>query len=156
MTSIATPKDGQEPVVSEKPAVPSGKENVELNRGPTGGSRPRYRLVILAAAGLFIVIALGLGLGLGLGLKHHHHDLAAPSSTPSSATPSSAPSPSPPNVLSATALGTLQPWRRDTLDYSLDMNWDLNAPPTTRLYNLTVSEIQAAPDGTSPLYILTV
>lgn len=36
------------------------------------------------------------------------------------------------------------------MDYSLDMNWDLNAPPTTRVYNLTVSEIQAAPDGKHP------
>lgn len=40
------------------------------------------------------------------------------------------------------------------MDYNLDMNWNLNAPPTTRTYNLVVSEIQAAPDG-RPLFIGT-
>lgn len=154
MTSIATPKDGLQPVVAENPAVPAGKETVELDRAThIGGYRRSYKLYFLAAAVLFVIIALGLGLGLGLGLKHHHHD----PSTASSANPSSTPSsPSPSGVLSTTALGTVQSWRRDTSEYSLDMNWDLNAPSTTRVYNLTVSEIQAAPDGMSTLYILII
>ena len=42
------------------------------------------------------------------------------------------------------------------MDYSLDMNWDLNAAPTTRIYNLTVSEIQAAPDGKQLLLPLLI
>ena len=126
-----------EATTSAKPAVEERKD--------------RRPLVIIGSVVLFVVIALGLGLGLGLGLKHHR---AASSSTTPGSGPSSSPSPSPPlpspSVLSQTALGTIQPWRRDTLDYSLDMNWDLNASPTTRVYNLTVSEIQAAPDGEPP------
>jgi hypothetical protein len=41
----------------------------------------------------------------------------------------------------------LPSWRRDPQEYILDMNWDINAAPTTRVFNLTVSEIEAAPDG---------
>ena len=33
-------------------------------------------------------------------------------------------------------------------DYTLDIaSWDFNAPPTTREYNFTLSEIQLSPDG---------
>ncbi|PMD54496.1 multicopper oxidase [Hyaloscypha bicolor E] len=46
-------------------------------------------------------------------------------------------------------------WRRDPLEYNLDRSWDINAAPTTRVFNLTSSEIQAAPDGVlRPLFVI--
>ncbi|KAE8443950.1 hypothetical protein EG329_001174 [Mollisiaceae sp. DMI_Dod_QoI] len=86
---------------------------------------------------IFVVIALALGLGLGLGLNHHH---GSSSATEPSATPTPFPTP--------TGLSENRPsWRRDPSEYNLDMSWDINAAPTTRVFNITVSEIQAAPDG---------
>ncbi|KAF4633618.1 hypothetical protein G7Y89_g4490 [Cudoniella acicularis] len=34
----------------------------------------------------------------------------------------------------------------DPSKYALDMNWDITAVPTTRIYNFTISEISGAPD----------
>jgi hypothetical protein len=120
----------------------------ELQASPIGKRKyGRPLLLLVGAAIVFVALALGLGLGLGLGLKHHHH---AASSSTSGLPPSSNPA----NVSSTTATGAVQSWRRDTAEYNLDMNWDMNAAPTTRVFNLTVSEIQAAPDGvlTCPSY----
>jgi hypothetical protein len=98
------------------------------------------------ALGILIVLALSLGLGLGLGLKARNGQgaLVATPSGSMIATPTSTEAPS--NTPAAP-----QPWRRDTLDYNLDLSWNISASPTTRIYNLTVSEIQAAPDGELPL-----
>ncbi|KAK9463448.1 multicopper oxidase-domain-containing protein [Lipomyces oligophaga] len=38
-------------------------------------------------------------------------------------------------------------WRLDPSEYVLDTSWDSSAEPTTRVYNLTISEIVAWPDG---------
>jgi hypothetical protein len=127
---------GQRPMglIQEKPAPAK----------PSG----RYGRLALLVAGavMFVVVALALGLGLGLGLKHHHRGTAA--ATSSSPTPTSSPA-------NGTASETLQSWRRDTAEYNLDMGWDINAAPTTRVFNLTVSEIQAAPDGEPILDLAT-
>lgn len=130
----------------------SSAEAAPAAKAPAQERKSGRLVVVVGGIILFAVIALALGLGLGLGLKHHHSTASStpPGSSPSVSSPSvSSPLPSP-TALSDTALGTVQSWRRSTLDYSLDMNWDLNAPPTTRVYNLTVSEIQAAPDGKHP------
>jgi len=39
-------------------------------------------------------------------------------------------------------------FRREPSDYVLDNGWDVHSTPTTRSYNWTISEIEAAPDGT--------
>jgi hypothetical protein len=122
-----------------KDESPTGLE--EEKRAPTKTSGGRGRpLLIVGGAIVFIVVALALGLGLGLGLKHHHNGSPAATASSTSAAPSSTPTDS-------LASEALQPWRRDTAEYNLDMSWDINAAPTTRVFNLTVSEIQAAPDG---------
>lgn len=41
-----------------------------------------------------------------------------------------------------------KPFRRDPSDYVLDNGWDVHSTPTTRNYNWSISEIEAAPDGT--------
>jgi hypothetical protein len=123
------------------------KANEVVNTTLHGTKRWRVgRTIGLILLFVVIVLALALGLGLGLGLKHHHSTASSSTAPSSTASGSSPPLPSS-TVLSDTALGTVQSWRRDTADYNLDMNWDMNAAPTTRVYNLTVSEIQAAPDG---------
>ncbi|CZR51745.1 related to laccase precursor [Phialocephala subalpina] len=116
---------------------PSGAVGVAEQEKPRT-AKPRFGKVFLLLSGLILVIvALALGLGLGLGLKHHHS--SSSSTEPSaSATPSSTPSGISENIPS---------WRRDPSEYNLDMDWDINAAPTTRIFNITVSEIQAAPDG---------
>jgi hypothetical protein len=96
-------------------------------------SRRRGRILIFVVLGLAI-LALALGLGLGLGLKH------SKSKSTSSGTDNA-------NGPSLSSLGT-QDLRRSTLDYNLDLKgWDFNASPTTRSYNLSLTEIAAAPDG---------
>jgi hypothetical protein len=102
-------------------------------------SRKEFYLRCLGSALVFVVLALGLGLGLGLGLKHYGDKTT-------STRPSASPAPSP--AVYNTPLGN-QSWRRNTSEYTLDMTgWDLNAPPTTRSWNFTLSEIEAYPDGT--------
>lgn len=108
---------------------------------PLMGSHKRWRFLLVGGLFLLIVLALALGLGLGLGLKRQDNSaLAAAPSTTILASPT--PTPSPSGVPTP-----LQPWRLDTLEYNLDLSWNINAPPTTRVFNLTVSEIEAAPDG---------
>lgn len=108
-------------------------------------------MITLTAGIIFVVLALSLGLGLGLGLKHHSSAPKVTSistSTPTSSLPAT----------TATATATSVPvglsrdipaWRRDPSEYNLDLSWDINAAPTTRVYHLTVSTIVAAPDGRS-------
>ena len=103
-------------------------------------SSNRRPLLLFGGVITFVIIALALGLGLGLGLKHHTHGEAA-TTNPTS------PAPSPGPTAPSDASENLQSWRRSTLEYDLNMNWDVNASPTVRLFNFTISEIQAAPDG---------
>jgi hypothetical protein len=135
MGETEQPLDRQ--LLDNKNQVPANKPEVAAGEAKHG----RPILLLLGSAVVFVVIALALGLGLGLGLKHHHNESPA-------ATTSSSPTPTPSSSpINSTASETLQSWRRDTAEYDLDMSWDLNAPPTTRIFNLTLSEIQAAPDG---------
>ncbi len=110
---------------------------------------PSKRLPLLLIAGgavAFVVIALALGLGLGLGLGHH-----------SSSSPVSSPSSTSSGPAAVTALplpgsgadhnAKLEEWRLDPKNYILDMSWDLNAAPTTRHYDLVISEGKGWPDG---------
>jgi hypothetical protein len=90
------------------------------------------RTTIITIVVIVVVLALALGLGLGLGLKKKHKNASNGSSGSQGDSLSSM---------------SVQSWRRATEEYLLDMNWDINAPPTTRTYNLTVGEISIAPDG---------
>ena len=110
----------------------------EKNTSAAKGSN-RPSLLLFGGVITFVIIALALGLGLGLGLKHHTHGQAA-------ATDSTTPAPSPGPTASG-ASENVQSWRRSTLEYDLNMNWNINASPTVRPFNFTLSEIQAAPDG---------
>lgn len=99
----------------------------------TKTSRKKLFLLVVISLSLFVILSIGLGAGLGLGLKHNGKSV-----------PSSTSSPSP----SAPATSTLPSWRRDPSEYILDMDsWDINAPPTTRHFDFTVSEIEGYPDG---------
>jgi iron transport multicopper oxidase len=113
----------------------------DKNHLQTGVKRASSKRKGLTIGGIVIavlvVLALALGLGLGLGLKKK-----SSSSPPSSSSSASA------GVGNSQASSNVQEWRRSTLDYNLDFsNWDLNAEPVTRFYNLTVSEINVGPDG---------
>ena len=110
--------------------------------------RGRWRLVMASALAIFIVLALALGLGLGLGLtRDKNTSITSLPSTTSAASPTSSTAAAPSSTPTP-----IDPLRRGTLDYNLDMSWDINAPPTTRIFNLTLSEIEAAPDGGLLLY----
>jgi hypothetical protein len=103
--------------------------------------KSRMPLLFIGALIIFVVLALALGLGLGLGIKHKKTagGTETPNGTSSNPTNSTIGSPD---------ISFNRPsWRRDPAEYILDMSWDINAAPTTRVFNLTVSEIQAAPDG---------
>ena len=112
----------------------------EKNTSAAKGSNCRS-LLLFGGVVTFVIIALALGLGLGLGLKHRTHGEAAATN------PTSRPAPSPSPTAQSDASENVQSRRRSTLEYDLDMNWDVNASPTVRLFNFTISEIQAAPDG---------
>jgi hypothetical protein len=85
-----------------------------------------------------IVLGLALGLGLGLGLKKK-------AATQPSGVAANSSSPSAPNSY---ASQYISPLRSETKNYNLSMtDWDIAAPPAIRSYNLTLSEIDAAPDG---------
>jgi len=106
--------------------------------------RPKSTMarVIVAVVVVVVVLALALGLGLGLGLKHSKSHSPSSTSSPGNGTNSTNPS--------ADALASLAvpPWRQNTEDYTLDFtDWDLNAPPTTREYHWTFTEVELAPDG---------
>jgi hypothetical protein len=117
---------------------------VRVDEKPAGTTTKPSRkpLLFISTAIIFVILALALGLGLGLGLKHKKSSVGG-------AQPSNSTSTNPTNGTSGSPdISFARPsWRRDPLEYNLDMNWDINAAPTTRLFNLTVSEIQAAPDG---------
>lgn len=119
---------------------PQAEMTEEKNILAIKGSNCRS-LLLFGGVITFVIIALALGLGLGLGLKHHIHGEAAATN------PTSRPAPSPSPTAPSDASENVQSWRRSTLEYDLDMNWDANASPTIRLFNFTISEIQAAPDG---------
>ena len=126
-------KDVSPPVeASEKQAGSKGR----------GFGKP---VLLIGASVVFVVLALSLGLGLGLGLKHHGSGNTVGASSTLS-TSGTLPSATPTNVPNAVSLA-LPSWRRNPQEYVLDMDWDINAAPTTRVFNLTVSEIEAAPDG---------
>jgi len=112
-------------------------------------SHKRWHFFLVGVVFFSIVFALALGLGLGLGLKHHNNSAlaAAPSATLPASSPVGTPTTSGTPTPGGTPSSPLQPWRLDTLDYNLDLSWNVSAPPTTRIFNLTLSEIEAAPDG---------
>ena len=121
------------------PAPPSDHYD-KAKTQPKKNSR-RWAPLIVVGVAIIVILALALGLGLGLGLKKHHNHSSTtpvPSNGNSNGTSSE----------DSNASKEVQSWRRSTEDYSLDMGtWNLNAPPTTRSYNLTVSEMSLAPDG---------
>lgn len=105
---------------------------------PRRKSSPLSRVGVIAIV-LAVVLALALGLGLGLGLRSKglssHHPTSAAGNGASS---------------DSQASQSVPPWRLNTEDYSLDIShWDLDAPPTSRVYNFTLAEIELAPDGKS-------
>ncbi|KAE9380392.1 multicopper oxidase [Stipitochalara longipes BDJ] len=108
----------------------------------TTTQKSRKRFLVIGTAIVFVVLALALGLGLGLGLKHKKASVSGGQS-------SNGTSPSPTNGTSGSPdISENRPsWRRDPLEYNLDRSWDINAVPTTRVFNLTLSEIRASPDG---------
>lgn len=124
-----------EGMVKSDSSSPQGREVKEqIAPAAPKTSRKRLLVIVLLSAVLSVVIALGLGLGLGLGLKHHGSSFA-----PSNGTSSP--------VAYNPPLGN-EPWRRNPSEYTLDTTmWDLNAPPTTRVYNFTISEVEGFPDG---------
>jgi FtsP/CotA-like multicopper oxidase with cupredoxin domain len=125
------------------PATLEGQRAPDATKGGTRSDVSRRRRIYLAiVVVLIVVLALALGLGLGLGLKH--------SNKSNSDTSSGSPLPSSPEIPSEDSQASLSipPWRSNVEDYTLDIaNWDFNAPPTTREYNFTLSEIQLSPDG---------
>ncbi|KAB5523108.1 multicopper like protein [Coniochaeta sp. 2T2.1] len=120
------------------------------SESPLPESRPkrsgRTILLIVGGAVSVIFVALALGLGLGLALRKHHNSFPWSSSPPSpTAVPTGTPLPG--NGGSAATSGLLEDWRLDPKSYILDRDWDLNAKPTTRHYNLVISEGRGWPDG---------
>jgi len=127
--------------MTEDKLLQAGGE-VREGEKPSGITTKKTRspLLFIGAAIILIVLALALGLGLGLGLKHKKASAGGRQSSNGTS----------PNSTSGTSpdISENRPlWRRDPLEYVLDRSWDINAAPTTRVFNLTVSEIQAAPDG---------
>jgi hypothetical protein len=121
---------------------------VELTEKQAGAKGHGFgrTVLLIGAAVVLVVLALSLGLGLGLGLKHYGSGNTVGASSTASSSSGALPSATPTNVPDAVSLA-LPSWRRDPQEYVLDMDWDINAAPTTREFNLTVSEIEAAPDG---------
>jgi hypothetical protein len=119
----------------------------EVSEKQAGSKDHRFArpVLFISVAVVFVVLALSLGLGLGLGLKHHGSGNAVGASSTSSAS-SASPSATATAVPNAVSLA-LPSWRRDPQEYVLNMDWDINAAPTARMFNLTVSEVEAAPDG---------
>ena len=120
---------------------PGGVREDEKPAGTTT-KRSKKLFLFISTVIIFVILALALGLGLGLGLKHKIGSVEG-------AQPSNSTSTNPTNGTSGSPdfSFTRPSWRRDPLEYNLNMSWDINAAPTTRIFNLTVSEIQAAPDG---------
>ncbi|KAK9376557.1 Cupredoxin [Lipomyces chichibuensis] len=76
---------------------------------------------------------------MGIGLRKYQN----------SATPSSSSSPSSPGLGSnSTSTFTLPDWKLDTSTaYRISKSWNSSATATTRVYNLTISEVAGWPDG---------
>ncbi len=105
-------------------------------KSPVPTTTKRFSLVwIVGAVVTFVVVALALGLGLGLGLRNKNNVDSSPAPAPTG------------SPLPGSGTAQLEDWRLDTKQYQLDMNWDLNAPPTTRHYDLVITEGQGWPDG---------
>ena len=112
----------------------SGHSDEKLHETPPLKRRSSIGRPLIVAIAIVVILALALGLGLGLGLKKHKKSSSQDSSGSSSE--------------NSHASLDVPSWRRSTEDYALDMTkWDINAPPTVRTYNFTVSEITIAPDG---------
>jgi len=93
-------------------------------------------------AAVVIVLGLALGLGLGLGLKKPSNKAAITQPSGVAANSSS------PNAPDSYASQNISSLRSETQNYNLSMtDWDIAAAPAIRTYNLTLSEIDAAPDG---------
>ncbi|KAK9470799.1 multicopper oxidase [Dipodascopsis tothii] len=94
--------------------------------GPVFQRKPASKKKLLVWAGvvvLLVVIAIAVGVGVGV-TRHRHSSDDVP----------------------ATAENT--DWRLDTAtEYHISPKWNSSEPPTTRVYNFTVSEILGAPDG---------
>jgi|SRR5271155_3152877 len=130
-----------------KEAVPEPTPSLPLLDNGKNGPRRRSYLFIGGAVAILAVLALALGLGLGLGLRSKKHSNAPSAATPSAVTPGNGTNSST-TISDSHASPYVPPWRMNTEDYILDMtDWDLNAPPTTRIYNFTFSEVDLAPDG---------
>ncbi|KAK9331793.1 Cupredoxin [Lipomyces starkeyi] len=78
---------------------------------------------------------------MGIGLRRYQN-----SATPSS---SSSPSSSGPSLgANSTSTFTLPDWKLDTSTaYRISKGWNSSEPATTRVYNLTISEVTGWPDG---------
>ncbi len=109
---------------------------------PRQPMRKGHRLLLIAGVAGLVILALALGLGLGLGLRH-------PKGSGDSQQSAAAPSPSGTPLPGAGGSGStaLEDWRLDTSQYVLDTSWDLNAKPTTRNFDLVITEGQGWPDG---------
>ena len=126
----------------------NGKDAADVLAGEGTTPKPvrktnRKVLWIVGSLALFVILALGLGIGLGVGLKKHSSNALSPAAQASgAASPSATSNPVVP-------IPSTQPeWRLPQSEYHLGMDWDVTAAPTTRVFNFTVGEIQAAPDGT--------
>ncbi|EXJ58514.1 hypothetical protein A1O7_05940 [Cladophialophora yegresii CBS 114405] len=122
---------------SEGQGSPDAKDRGHQSNVSRG--RRVYLAIVLV---LVVVLALALGLGLGLGLKHSSRSNSDDS--PGSPLPSSPQTPSEDSQASL----SVPTWRSNVEDYTLDTaSWDFHAPPTTREYKFTLSEVQLSPDG---------
>ena len=146
---MAEAKEPPHPLEQDASSDTSGKSALRNNHEqPYSEARAqqtrhsrRTRLLLCALVVVVVSLALGLGIGLGVSLNKSKH------STPHH--PSSANSSS-----DGQASLTIPPWRSHVDDYNLDIkNWDFYASPTTRTYNLTVTELDLAPDGVERLVL---
>jgi hypothetical protein len=130
-------------VMADQKASPTPSpplSGVSDEKGIGKRTRPWFLVGSITVAAV-IVLGLALGLGLGLGLKKH-------SNKASTQSPGVVANSSSPNAPYSYASSNISSLRSETQNYNLGMtDWDIAAPPATRTYNLTLSEIDAAPDG---------
>ncbi|KAJ8098292.1 Cupredoxin [Lipomyces tetrasporus] len=126
---------------------------------------PRRRVTWFLLGGGVLIIA-AIASGLGIGLRHDQNSAASvspsasPSSSPSSSSPSATssatasasasatPSSSPRSGVNITSAFALPDWKLDTSSaYRISKSWNSSEPPTTREFNLTISEVVGWPDG---------
>lgn len=119
----------------------AGLQEKPIGNDKAAPRRSRAFIFLAIALAAIVVLAVALGVGLGVGLKHSKKSQTVSTPSPASVNSSDDSGPS----LSSQEI---QDWRRSTLDYNLDLeNWDFDAAPQTRSYNLTLTEIALAPDG---------